>query len=55
MCITVAENGELNEENINKAGVSAEEVMNIIGRNGRRLADIRLATINEAGRIDVFD
>lgn len=54
LCLTVAENGVLLEENVKKAGVSEKELLNIIEKDGRTLAEVRFATINEAGRVDVF-
>ncbi len=55
LCVTLVSDGRLLTDNLSKAGVSAEEIMNILEKNGRKTEDILLATINEAGRIDVFE
>ncbi len=51
----IVKNGELVEENLEKAGIKREEVMTILLSRGRRLENILLATITESGRVDVFE
>lgn len=55
LCVPIAKNGKLLEENIRRCGVGKEELLRIMERRGRTLQEIRFATMNEAGRIDVFE
>lgn len=55
MALPVVENGLLLEENIEAAGVKTAEVIRVLEQRGRRIEGIALATINDEGRIDVFE
>ena len=51
----IVQNGELIEENIENAEIGRDEVMTILLSRGRQLENILLATITEAGRVDVCE
>ena len=51
----IVKNGEIVSENLKKAEIKEEEVMNILLSRGRTLDGILLATITESGRVDVFE
>lgn len=55
LCTTVVLDGELKLDNIEKSGVSSKQIVDIIESRGRKVENLLLATINEAGRIDVFE
>lgn len=55
LCTTIVIDGELQKENVAKTGVSEREIMDILRGRGRALEEILFATMNEAGRIDVFE
>jgi uncharacterized membrane protein YcaP (DUF421 family) len=47
--------GELLSDAIEATGAKAGEVVNLLEQRGRTVDGIALATINEAGRVDVFE
>lgn len=51
----LVKNGEIIEENIESVQLSREELMTILLARGRLVENILLATITEAGRVDVFE
>ncbi|MBQ7741218.1 MAG: DUF421 domain-containing protein [Eubacterium sp.] len=55
LCTTVVLDGELLLDNIEKCSADAKQIIDIIESRGRRVENLLLATINEAGRIDVFE
>lgn len=51
----IVKNGEIIEEELEKAEIKREEIMTVLLSRGRRLENILLATVTESGRIDVFE
>lgn len=55
ICYNVILDGELINENLNKSGVSNNELMSIIGDRALLIEDILLATIDESGKVSIFE
>lgn len=55
LCKTVVLDGRLVRENIKKSGVTEYELLALLEQRGRRVEDILFATIDESGRVDVFE
>lgn len=55
MCYNVILDGEIMGDNLSKSGVSNSELMSIIGDRGLLIEDVLLATIDESGKVSLFE
>lgn len=55
LCKTVVIDGRLQRENIKKSGITEHGLLELLEQRGRRLDSILFATVDESGRVDVFE
>ena len=55
LCFTVVEDGAVQPEELRKAQFTEEKLLAFLSERGYALENILLATINESGRVDVFE
>jgi len=54
LCYIVIKNGEINEKNLKKSGITKSALLELLEQRGQSAENIFLATVNEAGRVDFF-
>lgn len=55
LCYTVVSDGRILRDNLIKANISEAKLMEILQQRGEDVNNILLATVNEAGRVDIFN